>query len=178
MLVRSGPLHNRFVKLALREAAEEHWAKRIPEHFKQSAHSKYGYAKRNPGYILSKIKRFGRGTDLVRTGDSEKLMRREKKIRVGGGGKLEGGGRRAIKATLQLRFAFKGGSGRFRKPGSYQAVTITQMIREVQTFTAQEAREIAAQIQRRYVQQVNTTSARQRVGTNFNVMFEDNSPNL
>lgn len=160
MLVNSPRLHNQFVKAGVRDELQTHWLKRIPLHFVQSAHAKYGYAKRSPRYISFKIRRYGTGTDLVKTGRTRTTMKTVAKITVGGsatGGKGDG-----VKGQLRLRFPFFGGGGGVLSQ-SKQRANLENMRREIEATTAAERVEITNSLGARYIQRVETdTSARQR----------------
>lgn len=142
--------HNRFVKESLREVLKEHHAKRIPGHFKTSAHQKYGYQRRNLKYMKAKNKRHGSSRDLVKTGQSEMSMTNAANANITIGGAAEGG-KNAINAKLTLRFPWKGGAGRFRRETpTYQKVTIQQMIKEMQAMTDEERQQMAVKFNEAY----------------------------
>lgn len=151
--------HNKIAKNAVKHVLREHWSRRIPGHFQRSAHAKYHYATRSPRYRFYKQRKFGSSVDLVRSGRTREVMTSQFQIVIGGnaaGGTLTG--------KLILRFPFRGGTRRFRKPGSRQAVTIAQMAREIETFTPEEVSQINREVRDRYVFLVNeTTGPRQRV---------------
>lgn len=172
-LVKSDALHVKYLKESLKEVAYLHWKQRIKKHFDQSARTKYHYAKRANSTIAKKLKLTGQNIDLVFTGRSKQKMLSEHKITAGGGGRAgEGDARRAVVVKLMISFAFKGGSGRFRKAESRQATTVAQMRKEVATITSDEVKQIAAEAKRLYVQKVNATKKSQRVGQFFNVGAE------
>ncbi len=133
--------HNSFVKLALAEAMNRHHKNVIPEHFKATARDKYHYRERNTAYKKAKMKRYGSRTDLVKTGESKEFMTHNRTITVAGAAE---GGKTPIKATITMRFPFKGGTGRQRyKQDSAGGVGIDQMIKEVQAMTDDDRRKIA-----------------------------------
>lgn len=132
--------HNRFVKAAVRKAMQYHLDKHIPIHFQRRAHSRYHYAQRDPKYIRSKQRRYHTGgMDLVKTGKSRQELPRGAKITVGGSAV---GGKRGIVGTLRMRFPFRGGTGRFRKATTRQAIMLAEMIQEMQRVHPQEARDL------------------------------------
>jgi len=148
--------HNRFVKEALREVLKEHHSKRIPGHFKTSAHQKYGYQRRNPKYMRAKARRHGSSRDLVKTGKSEQEMTNSANARITIGGSAEGG-KNAINGKLTLRFPWKGGSGRFKRDTpTYQRVTAQQMIKEMQAMTDDERLQMAVQFSALYWNRVSS----------------------
>lgn len=163
--------HNRFVKDALGIAMVNHFRNVIPGHFKQDAHAKYGYATRDPKYIRSKIKRYGHGTDLVKTGASREYMTHNFTLTLGGAAE---GGKRPISATLSLRFPFKGGTGAQRDNSVQQrrTIDIRQMIHEMQAMTDQERRKIADDFWTEYCNKVRAFRGRRQrrrmpANTNF-----------
>lgn len=159
LVEKSKRAHNRIVKECVREVLTTHWRKRIPIHFTRPAHQKYGYAERNKRYRIRKQKKYGTSIDLVRTGRTRHAMTTQYRITVGG--QASSGG---VTGKLQLRFPFAGGTRRFKKPGSRQAITIEQMAREIETITPDEIREINDQVMAAYLKKLETdTSPRQRV---------------
>lgn len=159
MLVKSERIHNALVKRVFRTVIEHHHERRIPRHFQQSAHGRYGYADRSKRYRFAKQKRYGSSIDLVRTGRTRRQMISQRQLTLGGQASTSG-----LKATLRLRFPFPGGTGRVRNSAGRQKVTIEQMAREIETIAADEMREIQQQIHDGYVVLVETdTSSRQRI---------------
>lgn len=157
-LVHSDRVHNRLMKVTMREAAEDHWRRRVPGHFTRPAHNKYGYAERSKKYRFYKQRKYGSSIDLVRTGRTRHVMTTQKQIRLGGSATGRG-----VIARVILRFPFPGGTQRF-KGQSRQRVTIEQMMREIRAITAAEGAEIATFVHGSYVRHVETdTSARQRI---------------
>ncbi|HJT35718.1 MAG TPA: hypothetical protein VJ783_27060 [Pirellulales bacterium] len=157
LVEKSRRAHNRIVKQVVTEVLTTHWRKRIPGHFQRPAHQKYGYAERNKRYRIQKQRKYGTSIDLVRTGRTRHAMTTQYRITIGGQGD-------GVVGKLHLRFPFAGGTRRFRKPGSRQAITIEQMAREIETITPDEIREINEQVLAAYLKHVETdTSPRQRV---------------
>ena len=149
-LLRGDAAHGKFLKDAMRKTLITHHFGRIPGHFQQPAHGKYGYKTRDVKYIRRKL-HFGlSGTDLVKTGASRDYMSSHGLVSVGGTFKTE------LRGNLKLRFDFRGGTGRFRKPKSQGAITIAEMRHEVATTTAQERVEISRQLAHFYVTDVKT----------------------
>lgn len=162
--------HNRFVKDALGIAMVNHYRNVIPGHFKQDAHAKYGYATRDPKYIRSKIRRYGTGTDLVKTGKSRAYMTHNYTLTIGGAAE---GGKRPISATLSMRFPFAGGTGAQREQSSQQRrmIDIRQMIHEMQAMTDAERTKIASDFWTEYcnkVRQFRGRRQRRRMPNNTN----------
>lgn len=141
--------HNLYTKQALFEALRVHHKTRIPGHFQAGAPSKYGYAKRSFKYNRWKQRKYGgNAKDLVKTGASEQEMTH--RFELIGSGAAEGG-KKPVSATLRLRFPFRGGTGAYKADNpTYRAVSIQQMMREVQAFTAQERAEFADLFWRTY----------------------------
>jgi len=159
ILVNSERIHNSLSRRALRTAIELHHERRIPRHFQQQAHARYGYADRSKRYISAKIRRYGTGTDLVKTGRTKREMTSTRRLSIGGQASTS-----SLRATLKLRFPFPGGSGRFRNRNGRQAVSVQQMAREVETISAGEMLEIQRQLEDGYAGLVEAeTSARMRI---------------
>lgn len=151
--------HNQLVKRAVHTVLMQHWRQRIPKHFTRPAHGKYGYAERSARYRVRKQKKYGTSIDLVRTGRTRHAMTTQFRITIGG--QASSGG---VTGRLHLRFPFPGGTRRFRRRGTRQAVTIEQMAKEIETITPDEVREITEQVRDAYMVLVDTdTSPRQRV---------------
>jgi hypothetical protein len=160
LLGNASRAHNRIARQATREVLLDHWRKRIPLHFKRSAHSRYHYAERSPRYRFQKQKRYGSSIDLVRTGRTRDLMSSVNDAGIRISGTAAGG---TLAARLTLRFPFKGGSRRYRG-FSRQQVTIEQMAREIETFTPDEVSQMVGEVRDRYINLVKTTtSPRQQV---------------
>lgn len=153
--------HNKFAKAALRHVLLTHHKRNIPKHFKRDARSRYGYTPRNPRYVRWKQKTFRQGgMDLVKTGASRRsMLNHPPKIRMSGAAE---GGKRSLSGTLLLRFAFKGGAGRFRAKGSRQEKTVRQMIEEVRKVLPAEGHELAQDLLREYMRLVEAMPKRKR----------------
>lgn len=153
-------LHNQFAKTAAREALENYQILFTPRKFKREAHNLYKYHDRKPGYIRWKNRRYHMGgMDMVKTGDSRDVMTKQYKIKVGGSA-----ANNDLSATLTLRFPFKGGTGRFRKPQSAGAISLATLILEMQTFADDEPKRLAKWFLESYMRQVNEMrSTRRRV---------------
>jgi hypothetical protein len=146
---------NRIVKEAMRKALDRHHKTRIPLHFKQEARHRYRYKERGIKYRAWKRKKYHSTRDLVKTGASERRMRNEKQIIIGGAAE---GGKKPIEGKLRLKFNFTQTASfkasqkkRFIKTerGWYDnskirgGVTIADMKREIQAFTPEERRQFA-----------------------------------
>lgn len=178
-VLESDRLHNRIVKELVRAELVEHWRKRIPLHFRQDARAKYGYEQRKPGYKAYKARKFGSRRDLVKTGATERLMKSQYRVTVGGA--AEGGKGTGLNGRLWLNFGwdtlvathmrakFKHIRNAKQRAATIAAirvksgVNLAQMRKEIQAFTDQEREEIARSIQQGYVERVNNdTTPRQR----------------
>lgn len=144
--------HNQFAKQAMRYALERyHEDKRgFPRHFKREGRRLYDYDARDVKYVRAKQKRYKTGgLDMVKTGRTRRWMLAARRISVGGtaiGKTLTG--------TLKLRFPFKGGTGKFRKPTSHGAITIQQLVAEMQRFADDEPPLVAQWFHEEYMRQV------------------------
>jgi hypothetical protein len=145
--------HNKFAKEAMNRMLVTHHEQRLPKHFENDAHTKYGYADRSNKYKVSKLRKFHSITDLVKTGASRRkiLSKSARKITIGGAAE---GGKKGLTGTLEVRFSFLGGTGRFRRKDTHQEVSVEQMKKEVRATTRQERREMAKQCWREYWAQV------------------------
>jgi hypothetical protein len=145
--------HNRFAKEAMKRVLTTHHEKRIPGHFTKAAHQKYGYKTRTLKYMKAKARKYHSTTDLIKTGTSQRQMTSPsgRKITVGGAAE---GGKKSLEGTLTMRFAWPGGSGRFRKENTIQEVTAEQMKKEMQATTAEERQQMAKQFLHEYFAQV------------------------
>lgn len=162
--------HNAFAKESLREVIETHWKERIPLHFRQDARSRYGYKERKDAYKRMKDRRYQSRRDLVLTGASERNMKVNRKITVGGTA-----AKGTLKGTLHLRFAwaakirehFEQTTKHRRKHGNVTSITTTaerkkvrpnvtpaDMKREMQAMTVEERRAIADEMKTRYLDKV------------------------
>lgn len=123
--------HNKYAKEALAEAMETWHQHRqgFPEHFKRDARQKFNHFPRSEKYKRAKQRRYHSTVDLIKTGRTQRRMTSQWKLRMSGS--ASGGN---LGVTLILTFPFKGGSGRFRKEGTHQSVTIENMIKELQRF--------------------------------------------
>ena len=151
--------HNKYAKMAARHMMEKHHDEHIPMHFMRSARQRYGYKPRSLKYTKDKNKRWrGGGLDLVKTGRTRLKMTTEYRMKVGGS--AENGN---LNATLILRFPFKGGTGRFRRPsgprGARAQVTIEQMSVEMRSFAPDEPPRLAAWFNDEYLRLVEAHRA-------------------
>jgi hypothetical protein len=153
--------HNKFAKAALRHVLTTHHKRNIPRHFKRDARSRYGYAPRNAKYIKYKQRRWGQGgMDLVKTGASrDSMLSNPPTIRMSGSAE---GGKRELSGTLILRFAFRGGSGRFRAQNTRQEKLVRQMHEEVRKILPAEGHELAQDLMDEYMRQVAAMPKRKR----------------
>jgi len=153
--------HNRIAKAALKYVLVTHHGRNLPRHFKRDARSRYGYAPRNQKYIRWKQKRYGQGgMDLVKTGDSRReILKSPPKIRMSGAAE---GGKKDLSGTLLLRFAFRGGTGRFKSQGTRQEKQIKQFFGEVQKILPAEGAELASDLGKEYMRLVAAMPKKQR----------------
>ena len=87
---------------------------------------------------------------VVKRGRTRQWMLSAYKLRIGGVAAAH-----TLTANMILTFPFKGGSGRFRKPQARGAITIEQMIRELQRFADDEPRMMAIWFREAYMRQVD-----------------------
>lgn len=155
--------HNKYAKEAARYMIERHHEENVPKHFKRSARSRYGYRPRDPKYVRKKQRRWKQGgMDLVKTGRTRRYMTNQYKLRLGGTAD-----KGTLTATLILRFPFKGGTGKWRRPagprGARAQITIQTMIGEMQSFAADEPPQLLRWFEEEYWRQVeNHRSSRKR----------------
>ncbi len=95
--------HNRILREVNRQAAVYHHEKHMPDHFKMVGYTKYGISKRSSKYNKRKQKKYGHVLPNVFTGLTRQLVLSQRKIRATPKG-----------ARLEMRAAFRGGSGRIR----------------------------------------------------------------
>lgn len=151
--------HNQITKIAFRKILERHHEEHIPRHFQRDNRRRYNHLPRKEKYVRYKQRRWGQGgMDLVKRGRTRQWMTSAYKMKIGGTAVA-----RDITATLILKFPFKGGSGRFRKAQSRGAVTIQQMIKEMQRFGDDEPRKLSEWFRDAYMEEVEKfRSSRQR----------------
>lgn len=179
-VLQSDRLHNRIVRKVVEDELKNHWQKRIPGHFRQDARHKYRYAERQSAYKAYKSRKFKSRRDLVKTGATERLMKSQYRITVGGS--AEGGKSGGVNGRLWLWFAWdtlvaqhmrrkfarglRRGASRAQIEASIKTrtgVNLAQMRKEIQAFTDQELSEIGKSMQQRYTDKVNNdTTPRQR----------------
>lgn len=96
--------HNKFMRAAFTAGAEYHFRQHVPRHFEDFAIHKYGYYPRSEKYNDRKMKQVGHNHPLVFTGASKRMAT---------------GSHLPVQATpkgatLTVRLAFSGGSGRMK----------------------------------------------------------------
>lgn len=154
--------HSGFIKESLKEEMILHWRRRIPDHFKQSARSKYRYEKRGSRYKRRKAQRFGSRRDLVKTrGTEQKFTAFYDRIRAGGSV-----GKGQITVTLVLKWPFP--TGKNAAPGV--RVTVMDMAREIEATTVSEQQQIFNGFRDRYLRKFNAGLS-DRVRRNVKVAF-------
>lgn len=178
--------HNKYAKESLRETVDK-WHghhEGFRKHFRRDARERYNHFPRSEKYKRAKargVKVDGRKyystTDLIKTGRTREQMLGKNKITVGG--TAEG---KNLRATLTLRFPFKGGTGRFRSlavPKNlaqmikqnkittaviHQALTIQKMRIELERFDEEDPRLLAQWFLELYMDKVrNHRGGRKRV---------------
>lgn len=155
--------HNKYVKEALRDAVERWWQheKGFKSRFTRAAKTRFHHFERQEKYKRFKARKYHSTLDLVKTGDSRQQMFTQAKFTVGGSAE---GGKGPISVTFETRFAFKGGTGRFRKQGTNQEQVILQMKAELEDCDAQDAELIAKWTLEGYMKRINAhRTTRKRV---------------
>lgn len=185
MLVASPRTHQRFAREAMEQELDHHHRAVMPEHFKQSAHQKYGHKPRSPKYIAYKIRRWRSGTDHVASGRTKVELLYKRQILVDGSGET-------LRGRLKMRLPFGGGTGEqvdddfYRRleaalatetnPGKRAwilkrlqnrdnnrgkvGVTPAEQIKELQTITGEEARQATERIAQRYLGKIKSMKRR------------------
>lgn len=154
--------HSRWVKESLKEELILHWRRRIPDHFKSSARTKYGYGRRGHKYKARKLRVYKSRRDLVKTGGTETKFR-SYYDRIRSGGTIKSG---VVHATLILKWPFPVG----RVSGSNQKITVPDMAREIETVTDAEAKQIFEGFKRRYLKKFQrglTERVRRKITVTF-----------
>ncbi|MBW3543449.1 MAG: hypothetical protein KY476_24620 [Planctomycetes bacterium] len=152
--------HNQYAKEAIRETLEK-WhgsEKGFKKHFRRDARERYDHFPRSEKYKRFKARRYHSTVDLIKTGQTKRYMQMVYKITAGGTavGKT-------LRATLILRFPFKGGTGRFRKV-SQQQVSIEKMRIELERFDDEDPKILAQWFLAAYMRRVrNHRANRKRV---------------
>jgi hypothetical protein len=99
--------HNEFVRAELQDALDAHHREVMPEHFKQSAATRYQHAKRTPAWIKYKIRKFRTGTDLIASGKTKaEVLGPGRRITVSGSAAQD-----TLRGRLTMRLPFGGGTG-------------------------------------------------------------------
>ena len=159
--------HNKYAKEALKDAvirwhgADRHDAasKGFPSRFTREAKTRFHHFERTEKYKRFKARKYHSTLDLVKTGDSREEMLHRFKIELGG--TAEKG---TITVTLTMRFAFRGGSGRFRKQDTRQEVVVQKMLLELQDCDQRDAEMVAKWTLEGYMKRVNEhRSTRKRI---------------
>ena len=141
---RGRSMHNKVAKAALRETLELHHQKRVPEHFKPSAKSKYNHRRRSNKYRELKRKNFKHDIDLVRSGATRRKMTSSyKAIRVGGSARKSSGN--SLTGTLVLEFPH---SVNERNPSG---VTLRDLRLEMERWTDAEEQAAAKEFLNFYI---------------------------
>lgn len=156
--------HNQFAKVAMRVVLQKYHDDKnaFPRKFTRAGRKLYGYLPRNPKYERYKQRKWGNGSiDMVKRGRTRQWMTSAYRLTVGGTASD-----RSLNATLKTTFPFKGGTGNFKKTPTRGALTILQMVKELQRFAEDEPRMLAIWFHEEYMRQVNEfRSNRKRVRT-------------
>lgn len=143
-ITSSARVLNQMAREALGQEIEEHFEKRIPSHFDQGAHAKYGYAQRSRKYIGKKIQQFKTGRDLVRTGVGREAVTRETRANhVTYRGAAFGEGAQGLQGRMQLRWPHPQNRQEGQRKDGMPKVTAQQMSRELTALTPEEKQQIA-----------------------------------
>lgn len=132
--------HNKYAKEALFDAVVKwHGSEQgFKTRFKREAKTRFKHFERSQKYKAMKARKYHSTVDLIKSGDSKEQMLTRAQIQIGG--TAEKG---TLSVTIKMRFAFKGGTGRFRKGESRQALVIEKMIAEVSDCDEKDAELIA-----------------------------------
>jgi hypothetical protein len=158
-LLASARKHNELVRKAVRAVCEQHVKVTLPGHFTQGAAQKYGHKKRQRKYILAKVRKYGTGTDLVKTGATRSAVPSGARITLSGSAS-EG----TVAGKIKSRLPFGGGTGRELDEAARRrmglgapsrartaGVTPADMVAELKKITPQEMRAISAGIRKGYL---------------------------
>jgi hypothetical protein len=184
MLLASPRAHNTLVRKAVYEVLERHKNETMRKHFQPGNDTRYGHAQRTAGYKRSKARYWNSVTDLVKTGNTKRLIASlpaKGNITISGSASAD-----TIRGRLRMRLPFGGGTGRQMDEAAWQrierelarttdpvkrarlqaalagrrsgrgrsGVTPAQMIKELQTITADEAAEMTKLIGEIYVREI------------------------
>lgn len=165
---------NSAMKEAMRTAMKTHHRERIPKHFRADARTRYGHAERTRKYNAFKRRFMGSRRDLVKTGRTEKEMKANARITIGGTS-LTG-----LKAKMKLRFGWEDRpvqdqkmvnvlqeafQKRLRRAGGDRflaellkrqtaGVTLNQMRKEITTIRPDELQEFADEFAQEYAKRI------------------------
>lgn len=133
------------VRNAAVAAADWHWKKSIPLHFKSGNATRYGYKPRSKRYQAIKRLLTRRGTPLVFSGTTQQEVTGSRTIRATG---TKG-------STLLLRASFAGMSGRFRLKAGQRFLSQKQemqlaRVKEIEAIRSDEIDELVQVEERQY----------------------------
>lgn len=152
--------HNKYLKEALFDAVVR-WQGHedgFKARFKREAKTRFHHFERAPKYKAMKARKYHSTVDLIKTGDSKEEMLHRFKVQIGGTAE-----NKSITVTIRTRFAFKGGTGRFRKD-TQQALKIERMIAEVQDCDEKDGEMVAKWTLEGYMKRLKEhRSARKRI---------------
>lgn len=116
-------------RYALEEALKDHHYNVMPGHFTDSAKVRYGHMERAPGYVARKRRKYGRATDLIKSGKSrDKMLGRMPRV------VFSGSSTTAIKARQRYQWFFPAP----RVPRQVVGVSREHMNREVTAWDLQD----------------------------------------
>jgi hypothetical protein len=153
--------HNKYAKEALFDAVVKWHGSEdgFKTRFKREAKQRFHHFERSEKYKRYKARRYHSTVDLIKTGASKQQMLSQAKIQIGGTGEKGN-----LTVTVSMRFAFKGGAGRFRKQGTNQEVVVAKMLLELQDCDGKDAELIARWTLDGYMKRLNAhRSARKRI---------------
>lgn len=142
--------HNKILRAVNVKAADYHHRIHMPDHFKMLGYQKYGISRRSSAYNKRKQKKYNHTLPLVFTGFTRQLVLSQRRIRATPKG-----------AKLEMRAAFKGGSGRIRwrsdmtKKQVSSAMEAIKRKAELEAISQSEVEKLAELRLKWYVEEVN-----------------------
>lgn len=132
--------HNRIMREVWRRALLNHREKRLAKHYQEGAEQKYGYRPRDPAYTAAKLRVKGHRKPLVWSGQLQRFVRNNGRITA-----TAKGGRLKTPVVRKRRKEFVG-----------------QYVREIESFTPEERREIVKEVKALYLAEVNKPQNRRQ----------------
>ena len=140
-------IHEKAVRNAITDTLLKHWRKRVPQHFKQNARTRYDHDERKAPYKKIKRRQHHSITDLVKTGRTKFAMTtRKPRVQFGGGAGLRSSLGAGTRGRIFLSFPFPTSRDNFTPGG----VRIAQMAKEISTWTSDEVQQAAREFQLSY----------------------------